>query len=261
MTTANREAVRKIGLVVEYDGSNYRGFQWQPAAPTVQGELESAILKTTGERVRVLAASRTDTGVHAKGQVVSFRTGSRLSPETFARALNHYLPKDIVIQKTFEAPAGFNVQRDALSREYRYYILDSTEGAALWRNYSCPLPGKLNIAAMNRACSLLVGEHDFVSFTSKLGKQPRNTVRRVYEAGVRKRRPVIMFYITANSFLPHQIRRTVSALIGVGLGRMPLEDFGRLLESKQRGIISDTAPAQGLYLVRVNYAGQPGENA
>ena len=153
------EHIRKIALIVEYDGTNYQGFEWQPQVPTIQGELEQAIHKTTQEHLRVVAASRTDAGVHARGQVVSFRTASRLLPDTIGRALNHYLPKDIAVLKASNVSADFNVQRDAVSREYRYYILDSAEGSALYRKYACPSPGPLDVEAMNRACALLLGQH------------------------------------------------------------------------------------------------------
>lgn len=247
------ENTRKIALIVEYDGTNYQGFEWQPAAPTIQGELEEAIYKTTQERLRVVAASRTDAGVHAKGQVVSFRTTSRLPPETIRRALNHYLPKDIVVLEAASVSSDFNVQRDAISREYRYYILDSAQGSALCRRYACPSPGPLDVEAMNRACALLIGQHDFISFASKLGKEPRNTVRTVYEARVEKHGHSVMFRIVANSFLPHQIRHIVGALIKVGLGKMDTGDFGGALASKQRGIAAASVPARGLCLIKVNY--------
>ncbi|MBI2934555.1 MAG: tRNA pseudouridine(38-40) synthase TruA [Chloroflexi bacterium] len=247
------QGTKKVVLLVEYDGANYKGFQWQSGVPTVQAELENAIFKTTQEKLRVLAASRTDTGVHAKGQMVSFNTMSRLAPATIVRALNFYLPEDIVVGKAFLASPDFNVQRDAISREYRYYILAGPEGSALWRNYSCPWPGELDLKAMNEACSLLTGEHDFISFTSKLEEHVTNTVRTVYRAGVRKRRPVVIFDITASSFLPHQIRHTASALMRVGLGKMTVDEFGRLLQARRAGIVINTAPAKGLYLIKVNY--------
>ncbi len=152
-----------------------------------------------------------------------------------------------------------NVQRDATSREYSYYILDGAEGSAIWRKYSCPSPGKLDLKAMNAACSLLLGEHDFVSFTSKLEPEMTNTVRTVYEARTRRKRPVIVFQVRASSFLPHQIRHTVSALIRVGLGKMEVAGFGRLLEGKVPEAAVGTAPAQGLYLMKVNYPDSFGE--
>ncbi len=251
-------AVTKIVLVVEYDGTNYKGFQWQQEAPTIQARLEDAIFKTTQEKLRVLAASRTDTGVHAKGQVVSFRTGSRLTPETIARAMNYYLPPDIVVRKAFRVSPEFNVQRDAVSREYRYYTLSGSEGSAIFRNHTCPWPGKLDLKTMNEACSLLIGEHNFIGFASKLEEHITNTVRRVYQAGVKERRLVIVFDITASSFLPHQVRHTVSALFRVGAGKMTLEEFGSLLEADRPGMVVSSAPARGLYLMKVNYPADPG---
>lgn len=247
------ENTRKIALIVEYDGTQYHGFEWQPKVLTIQGELEEAIYKTTQERLRVVAASRTDAGVHARGQVVTFRTTSGLPPETVRRALNHYLPDDIVVLKASNVSEEFNVQRDAISREYHYYILDSAEGSALCRNYACPSPGPLDIEAMNRACALLSGQHDFIGFASKLGKEPRNTVRTVYQAEVKKHGRFIIFRIVASSFLPHQIRHITGALINIGLGKMNIDTFNQLLETGQRGAAAATVPACGLCLIKVNY--------
>lgn len=251
------QSLIKMALIVEYDGTNYQGFQWQPEAPTIQGELEKAIYKVTQEKVRVLAASRTDTGVHAKGQVVSFRTTSSLPTDIMIRALNYYLPKDILVKKALKVELDFNVQRDAASREYCYYILDSAEGSALWRNYVYHSPFPLDFNAMGQACALLVGCHNFAGFASKLGKLQRNTIRTIYEARVQRKGPFIVFYIRGNSFLPHQIRHIVGALIQVGMGKMGIKAFSQFLENPQRGAVRSSIPAHGLYLVTVNYDTHP----
>jgi tRNA pseudouridine38-40 synthase len=244
----------KIVLIVEYDGRNYYGFQWQPKLPTVQSELERAIRKLTGESSRVLAASRTDTGVHALGQVVSFRTKSALSPQTFVKALNYYLPRDIAVKGACKVDMDFNVRSDAMSREYEYYILNSSTRSPLFEGFAYFVPKKLNIRAMNKACKFLEGKHDFASFATALGKL-RSTVRTVYEAGVAKEDDLVTYHMTGDSFLPHQVRNTVGLLIRVGLDKVGLEEFQEIMEAKRLGLAGPTAPAYGLCLTKVNYPG------
>ena len=241
-------------MVVEYDGRNYYGFQWQANLPTIQAELERAIRRLTGESSRVIAASRTDTGVHAKGQVVSFRTKSALTPQTFVRALNYYLPRDIAVKGACKVNMDFNVRRDAVSREYDYYILNSSTRSPLFEGFAYFVPKKLNIKAMNKACKFFEGEHDFVSFATALGKL-RSTVRTVYEARVAKKGDLVAYHMTANSFLPHQVRNTVGLIIRVGLGKVGLEEFHQIMEAKRLGMAGPTAPACGLCLTKVNYPG------
>ena len=243
----------KIVLVVEYDGRNYYGFQWQTNLPTIQAELEGAIRKVTGESSRVIAASRTDTGVHARGQVVSFRTKSALTPQTFVRALNHYLPRDVAVKGACKMNMDFNVRRDAVSREYDYYILNSSTRSPLFEGFAYFLPGKLDIKTMNKACKFIEGEHDFASFATALGEL-RGTVRNVYEARMTKDDNLVTYHMTANSFLPHQVRNTVGLLLRVGRGKVELDEFRRIMEAKMLGKAGSTAPAYGLCLTKVNYS-------
>lgn len=243
----------KIVLIVEYDGTGYYGFQLQANLPTIQAELEKALQKVSGERLRVMAASRTDAGVHAKGQVVSFRTGSRHSPETFVRALNYYLPKDIVVKAGYRVNNSFNVRRQAVSREYNYYILNSLTRSPLREGFYYLVPAHLDIASMNQACQALIGEHDFTSFISSDEVETRTRLRRVYRAEVRKEGELVVFNMVANSFLIHQVRNTVGTLIRVGLGKMSSDEFCSILEAKEPGLAWPTAPARGLCLMQVNY--------
>jgi len=245
-------SVNKIVLVVEYDGRNYYGFQWQTKLPTIQAELESAIRRVAGESSRVIAASRTDTGVHARGQVVSFRTKSVLTPQVFIKALNYYLPRDIAIKGACKVNMDFNVRRDAVSREYDYYILNNSTRSPLVEGFAYLVPKKLNTGIMNKACKILEGEHDFASFATALGKL-RSTVRTVYKAKVTKKDELVTYNMIANSFLPHQVRNTVGLLIRVGLGKVALDEFNRIMEAKLLGLAGPTAPACGLFLTKVNY--------
>jgi tRNA pseudouridine38-40 synthase len=243
----------RIALVVEYDGTDYFGFQFQPDQPTVQSELEKAILRLTGERTRVTAASRTDTGVHSLGQVVSFRTDSHLPLGNFVSGLNHYLPSAIAVKAAYHQRKGFHVQRTAISRQYEYHILNTPNRSPLRERFSYLVPGDLDILLMQKACHALIGEHDFASFTSGTGSLIENPIRRVYRADMRRDNALVIFGITANSFLTHQVRNTVGALIRVGLDKMSLEEFYSIMERKTPGLAGPRAPASGLYLVRVNY--------
>jgi len=243
----------KIVLIVEYDGTRYHGFQLQATLPTIQWEIEKALWKLTGERTRVMAASRTDAGVHAKGQVVSFRTKSPLPPRTFVSGLNYYLPKDIAIKAAYRVDDSFNVRRDAISREYNYCVLNSLTRSPIREGFSYRVGGHLDIEAMNQACQALIGEHDFISFASSMGIGTKNTVRRVYQAEMEKDGELAVFNIVASSFLPHQVRNTVGTLIRVGLGRMKVDEFCSIIEMKKPGLVGPSAPACGLCLMQVNY--------
>ncbi|OGO39535.1 MAG: tRNA pseudouridine(38-40) synthase TruA [Chloroflexi bacterium RBG_16_57_8] len=240
-------------MVVEYDGTAYCGFQWQDGQPTVQDELEKAIWRLTSERTRVVATSRTDTGVHAKGQVVSFRTASTLRLSKFVSGLNYYLPADIAVKAAHRPAETFHVRRSAVSRQYEYRILNRPARSPLQGRQTWLVNGALNAELMGEACRAFVGEHDFASFTSGSGTKIENTVRRVYRADVAREGELVVFTIVASSFLPHQIRNMVGALVRVGLGQMSVGDFCSIMEQKQPGLAGPKAPAAGLCLVRVNY--------
>jgi tRNA pseudouridine38-40 synthase len=239
-------------LLIEYDGTQYYGFQWQVGLPTIQSELEQAIGRLCGQSSRVMAASRTDTGVHAKGQVVSFWAKSTLDTMTLVKALNHYLPGDIAVKAAYRAGDDFNVRRDALGREYRYHILNSSARSPFSRKFALFMPKMLNIQTMNEACQIIQGEHDLASFASSLDDN-RSTLRNVYEAGIEKEGDLIVFRIVANSFLPHQVRNTVGILIRLGLGKIGIADFRDIMEARTVGLAGPLSPACGLCLTRVNY--------
>lgn len=243
----------KMVLIMEYDGTHYCGFQLQANLPTIQGEIETALWKLTGEKNRVMAASRTDSGVHAKGQVVSFRTKSSLPSPTFIKGLNYYLPRDIVVKEAFRVSDSFNVRRDALSREYNYYILNRPTRSPIRHGFAYLVTYPLDIGAMNEACQMLIGEHDFASFVTSLEGRIKSTVRHVYRAKVEKDADMVIINLVANSFLPHQVRNTAGALIKVGLGKMTVDKFRSILEARRPGLAGPTAPAYGLCLMEVNY--------
>jgi tRNA pseudouridine38-40 synthase len=239
---------------MEYDGTRYHGSQYQENAPTIQGETERALEKLTGQKVRIAAASRTDAGVHARGQVVSFKAGSVFPPKTWVRGLNHYLPPDIAVKDAYVVNNGFDVRRDAWSREYRYSILNTFAPSPIMRRFTHLVPHPLDEEAMDRACQVLVGEHDFAPFCTVVGGRTR---RRMFRAGVRRDADLVFLDMEANSFLPHQVRNTVGGLIRVGLGKTKVETFWELAGCGHAGAVGVTAPAQGLCLMKVNYHGFP----
>lgn len=251
-------SLSKVALVVEYEGTRYHGYQWQANGPTIQDELERAIRKIDNKASRVIAASRTDAGVHAKGQVVSFWTRSTLSESTLVKALNCHLPADIAVKAACKVDANFNVRRDALSREYNYYILDSDTPSPLSRNFALFLPRQLDIEAMNETCYIIKGEHDFISFAGSLDGI-RDTVRTIYEAEVRKQAKFVVFHVVANSFLRHQVRNMVGLLIRLGLGKKNVDYFRSVMEAKTLGLAGPAVPPCGLYLMKVNYPRPLGE--
>ena len=247
------ENTTRVVLLVEYDGSRYHGLQYQTGLPTVQDEIEQALKKLTGEDIRVAASSRTDSGVHAAGQVVSFRTGSKLEKQAFIGGLNYHLPQDIAVKEAYKVGEGFRVRSGAVSREYKYYILNSRTRSPLQDKYSYRVSGELDTEAMNRAAALLIGENDLASFMSNLGVELKSTVRRVKKAEVYREGEMVVFNIVANSFLPHQVRNTIGALIQVGSGRVTVDEFHSIIEARQIGMAGPSAPPRGLFLVKVNY--------
>ena len=246
-------ASTRIVLITEYDGTRYCGSQLQANGPTIQGEIEAALEKLTGERVRIAAASRTDAGVHARGQVVSFKTRSLLPLEAFVKGLNYYLPEDIAVKGASRVDDSFNVRRNAISREYQYNILNSLTRSPTRRGFAHLVNGRLDIGAMNQACQALIGKHDFASFVTGDETGVKSTIRNIYRAEIERNGGLVVIKIVANSFLPHQVRNTVGALIRVGLGKMTVDEFNDILQVRKPGQAGPTAPACGLCLMRINY--------
>ncbi len=240
-------------LIMEYNGAHYHGSQLQSGLPTIQGETEEALWKLTGERHRVMTASRTDAGVHAQGQTASFRNGSSLPTQTFISGLNYYLPRDIAVKAAYRVGDSFNVRRDAISREYSYYILNSSTRSPIWEGFSYLVSGHLDIEAMNQACQALIGKHDFASFATCTGASLKNTVRHIHRAKVENDGEITTFNIVANSFLPHQVRNTVGTLVKIGLGKITINEFNNIIGAKEPGLAGPAAPACGLYLMRISY--------
>jgi len=246
-------SVTRLALVVEYNGSRYAGSQLQNDLPTIQSELEESLLRLTGEEIRVSMAGRTDAGVHANGQVASFNTRSALSEKAFVSGLNHFLPEDIAVRSACRVSASFDPRRQAIKREYEYFILNSDSRSALWNGRAYRVGGDIDIEAMNRACRLLLGEHDFASFASSVEDAGKSTVRRMHEASVRRDGEMVIVKLVANAFLPHQVRNTVGALLRIGQRKMTLGEFRDIINIREFGLAGPSVPACGLYLNKVDY--------
>lgn len=246
----------RVALILEYEGTRYHGFQYQDNAPSVQAELEQAITRFTGEHVRVKAASRTDAGVHASGQVVAFDTESNHSPIVVQRGLNAYLPADIVVKEAFKSRNGFDPRREALSRSYRYTFLNQQTPSPFWRRFAYHVPVALNDWAMNKAAQAMLGDHDFRAFSGPL-KPEASSMRRFMHVSVWREESLVLMELTANAFLPHQIRRIAGALVHVGHGKISEEEFAAYIDADESITASSTLPPNGLCLIRVAYVDMP----
>ena len=225
----------------------------QAGQPTIQGEIEESLAKFTGEAIRIRGASRTDSGAHAKGQVVDFATDSQHSTESFPRAMNYYLPWDVRVLKAYEVSPDFNSRRDALGRTYRYNILNREWPSPLLRHTRLWVKEKLDIDRMAAAAECLVGRHDFRGFSSGL-PEDKSAVRQVRRWDVWKgRESKVIVEAEANGFLRHQIRRVNAMLVEVGKGRLPEDSIDRVLRGDTPA--EATLPAHGLCLIKVSYAG------
>jgi tRNA pseudouridine38-40 synthase len=244
-------SARKLMAVVEYDGTDYLGFQVQAQGPTIQGEIERALAAVTQEEIRIIGAGRTDAGVHAQGQVVAFSTAWRHPIEELQRALNAVLSKDIAVRELRPVAKGFHPRFDAASREYRYTVFNQPLRSPLTRRFAYHFPLLLNVAAMNEAADFLVGSHDFASF----GRAPQgdNTVREVYRAQWTSEEPFVYFDIIANAFLYRMVRSLVGTLLLVGTGELSPAGFEEILRPADRDRAGQLAPAHGLCLMKVNY--------
>jgi len=243
--------MRNIKAIVEYDGTDYYGFQRIPGRRTVQGELEKAIATLTKEDVRVCGAGRTDAGVHAIGQVISFETSGTIPTDRIAIALNSVLPKDIVVRDVAEVDKGFHARYSAKARSYRYILWNAVAPSAMMARFSWHVPNKINLAAMRKAAKYLIGRHDFTSFSSGDGSEVK--IRDLLEISIHKIGEIVTIDLTANAFLRCMARVIVGTLVDVGLGRMEPADVVRILETRDRRAAGRTAPAHGLVLMGVIY--------
>lgn len=244
--------MRNLKLILEYDGTNYHGWQKQPGLLTIQGVLEECLAKLTGNLIHVKAAGRTDAGVHALAQVTNFKSHIMLPEEIVQKALNRMLPEDIVVKKVEEVPLAFDARRHAKSKTYRYTLLIRPYRSPLERLYSLFIPFPLNVSAMAEAASYLVGQHDFSSFRATGGGRT-HPVRHVIDTRFSLEGDHLSFFITADAFLKHMVRIIVGTLLEVGKGKLSPQDFKAILEAKDRKRAGKTIAAKGLCLMEVSY--------
>ncbi|MEE8391095.1 MAG: tRNA pseudouridine(38-40) synthase TruA [Anaerolineae bacterium] len=242
----------RVRAVVVYDGTDYGGFQRQTNTPTVQAALEAALAQVTQETITVLAAGRTDAGVHAAGQVIAFNTGWRHGVDALQRALNAVLPADIAVRDVEEAAPDFHPRYDARSRHYRYTLYNAPVRWPLTRRYSLYVAASLDVEAMQQAARSLMGAHDFAAF-GRPHKPSGVTVRRMLMAEWGGKTPCLTFDIEANAFLYRMVRSIVGTLLQVGRDEMSVEEFAAVLASCDRGQAGPTAPPHGLCLMQVKY--------
>jgi tRNA pseudouridine38-40 synthase len=243
---------RCLKLTLEYDGTAYHGWQAQPALPTIQGRLEEALGRLIGAPVSVMGAGRTDAGVHALGQVASFRAVVRLEPPRLRRALNACLPPDICVRAVEEETPDFDARRSARGKLYRYTLLRRETPSAFQARVSLHVPYPLDLAAMQEGATALLGTHDFTSFRAGSCGAP-SPVRTVREAAWRVDGEWWHFEIRGNGFLQHMVRIIVGTLLEVGRGRRTVASVAEALGACDRRRAGQTAPPHGLFLVAVDY--------
>ncbi len=237
---------------IEYDGTAYAGWQRQPNQPTIQDAVEAALRRITQTDVSAIAAGRTDAGVHALGQVVSFRTEKPLTPDDWLRALNATLPVDISVGAVELVSDDFHARFSAVRKLYAYRILHRPFRSALERTRAWHLYGALNLDPMREASGHLVGKHDFSSFQGH-PTDVENPICDLQRLDVMKDQDIVRIEIEADRFLKQMVRAMVGTLVEVGQGKRKPEDVKRILEATDRRAAGYTAPAQGLYLMRVDY--------
>lgn len=265
--TSELHTTRRILLRVAYDGTNYHGWQVQPNAKTIEGELNRVLTQLTGEKIQVTGASRTDAGVHALGNVAVFDTASKIPAEKFSYALNQWLPEDIVIQSSLQVADDFHPRHCDCCKTYEYDILNRTFPLPAYRNTAYFLYGDLDLDAMRRACQAFPGEHDFASFCAA-GAQVQTTVRTIYSLevleqplavtgrGVSSQRSperLLTIRVRGNGFLYNMVRIIAGTLVEVGRGHIRSEEVEGIIAACDRAKAGPTAPARGLRLVEIKY--------
>lgn len=244
--------MRNIRLLIEYDGTDYAGWQIQRNKNTVQAEIVRAIKKVSGEDVILYGASRTDAGVHARGQVANFMTHSKISAAKFTPAINFYLPQDIGVRKSEEVPDEFHSQYKAKSKIYVYTIYNSYIHSPMNRLYSYHLRGKLSIEKMREAAKLFEGEHDFRAYGTESGKR-KTTVRTIYKIAIQRDDEIIRIIMEGNGFLHNMVRCICGSLTACAMGKKSLDDLKQAINHGSRVKAGPILPPEGLLLQEVRY--------
>lgn len=244
--------MRNIKIEIEYDGSNYSGWQVQENSVTVQGQIIGALEELTGRHIRIHGSGRTDAGVHARGQVASFILESSIPTERLPLALNSILPRDIAITRAEEVPMDFHARFSAIGKRYIYHIYQSQFRSPILRNYSYHVHHKLDYHTIREAAEIFIGSHDFRAFMAS-GSSVKNTVRTINKLDISKEGKSLYICIEGDGFLYNMVRIIVGTLVDVARGKIEIGQIERALESKDRTMAGHTAPAQGLFLDKVFY--------
>lgn len=252
MASTGGAEVKNIWITVCYEGTDYYGFQDQPAKATVQQMLENALLKLTGEKTTVYFVARTDAGVHAYGQECTFYTHSTIPGDRFVYALNAVLPYSIRIRQSREVEEDFSVRRRNFGKTYGYFLTESREASPFLRRYIWRTGKRLDLGKMEKAASVLVGRHDFTSFRGN-NSVPSDPVRRIDEIRISRDGPYFRIYVTGEGFLYHMVRNIAGALVDAGSGSRTPEDLKAILAARDRRKLGITAPAEGLCLLGVYF--------
>jgi len=242
----------RIKLTVEYDGTDYCGWQIQKNGLSVQQVIEDCLYNLTSEKIKITGSGRTDAGVHAKGQVAHFDTESTIPPEKFAVALNVLLPADIKVIKSEKVSGDFNARKSTKKKTYSYTVYRSEIPRPLKERYALMTDKNLDIPAMKSAAKLFVGEHDFISFCAS-GSSVKTTVRTIYSLSVKEKGEDVIFTVTGGGFLYNMVRIIVGTLLKVGEGKASEKDIELMLSGKNRSLGGKTLPAKGLCLEKVVY--------
>ncbi|MBU3160216.1 tRNA pseudouridine(38-40) synthase TruA [Clostridium frigoris] len=244
--------MRNIKIIIEYDGTNYSGWQRQNNVMTIQEKIESAIEELTREKTQITGSSRTDAGVHAKGYTGNFYTNSKIMIEKFTGAINSKLPRDIVILNSFEVPYEFHSRYNSIGKMYSYTIINRREAIAVGRNYIYQHRRILDVEAMQLGAEYFIGTHDFSAFKN-LGSSAKTSVRTISRLDIVKNEEFIKIYVAADGFLYNMVRIIVGALIRVGEEKIKPSEIKDIIESKQRSKAGKSVPANGLCLEEVFY--------
>jgi tRNA pseudouridine38-40 synthase len=255
--------MRKIKLLLEYEGTNYLGWQIQKKGLTIQGTIEDRLLKITGEQLRVIGASRTDSGVHALGQVATFITKSNLDHETIKRALNALLPPDIRVLEASDVHSSFHPRKDATKKSYFYIITNQRDSSVFLYGYTWLIQQTLNLTFMKEASLALIGKHDFSSFKGT-GSSIKDSDREISCLSIEifnridfmtatLKGKFIKIRLEADGFLRHMVRNIIGTLVEIGRERIPAEKIKEILESLDRRKAGPTAPPNGLFLENITY--------
>lgn len=244
--------MKNIMLIVEYQGSNFSGWQRQIGERTIEEVIEKTIKKISKEDIKLIGSGRTDAKVHALGQVANFKTRSTIPASRFKYILNNNLPEDIRIRESKEVSMDFHSRFSAKAKKYKYIVYNSKMPSALYRNFSYHIPRELDIDKMRSACEEFIGTHDFASFKGRRSVV-KDTIRTIYKIDISKKNDLIEITIIGKSFLKYMIRIMVGTLLEVGYGNLSRQDIREIIACKNRTKAKKTADPQGLFLMKVYY--------